>query len=123
MDLPAAVELTPERWAALLAYCRLEPDDLSPNDTAELEGMFYAAVAYMSGSGVSEPDKTSSRRYLYDLCVKSMVLDAWDRRGATVNDRGGYTARENPQFRQMLNQLKMHRPDVSNLNTSGGGGP
>lgn len=107
--------MTPERRAALLAYCRI--DELAPEEEPVFEGMYWDAVAYMDGAGVSEPEEGSPRWYQYDLCVKRMVLDAWDRRGATEEDRVSSAVTENRAFRRTLNQLKMTEPTVSNLDT------
>lgn len=97
----------PERWAALLAYCRIEPEELGEEDRALLEIMYWSAVGYMTGAGVSAPAAGTPRRAQYDLCVNALVLDDWDRRGASAGERD---AVENLSFRQLLNQLKRTEP-------------
>ena len=103
-----------ERKAAAMAYCRI--DELSPEEEPVFEGMIQAAISYMKGAGVSEPEAGTPRRRQYDLCVNALVLDAWDRRGAAVQAQGSCAAVENRAFRQMLNQLKLTEP-VSKLDT------
>ncbi len=109
--------MTPERRAAILAYCRI--DELAPEEEPLFDSCCMAAVIYMEQAGVSEPAEGSPRRALYDLCVNALVLDSWDRRGTAVQDRGSYATVENRSFRQKLNQLKMTEPDVSKLDTGG----
>lgn len=109
-----ARKLTPERRAALMAYCRI--DELTPEETPVLEMIVQAAEAYMMQAGVSEPEEGTSRRGQYDLCINAMVLDGWDRRGIAASERGTFTTVENRSFRQILNQLKMTEP-VSKLDT------
>ena len=85
-----------------------------------LAGELYdAAVGYMSQAGVREPPECTPRRAQYDLCVNYLVLDSWDRRDISFV---GTSTAENPSFRRLLNQLKLTKPDVSNLDTSGSGG-
>ena len=88
-----------ERKAGLMAYCRI--DELEPGEDALLEGLYHAAVSYMAGAGVKEPEAGSLRQALYDLCVDHLVLEAYDHRGPVEK------ATENPAFRRMLYQLKM----------------
>lgn len=108
--------MTAERKAALLAYCRI--DELLPDDEFVFEGMYQAAVSYMDQAGVSEPEEGTHRRGQYDLCVNALVLDAWDRRGTAVSERGTSPTVENRSFRQILNQLKLTEPEpVSELDT------
>lgn len=117
------MELTGGRRAALLAYCRLEMEELTAEDEVLLETMYWAAAGYLSGAGVSAPPAGTLRAAQYDLCVNALVLDAWDRRGTTSDERGRYTVTENRSFRNTLNQLKLTEPlpdsgkDVSNLDT------
>ena len=54
----------------------------------------------------------------YDLSVNFMVLRDFDLREATIT---GTIVNDNPAFRRLLTQLKLTEPDVSNLDTSGGG--
>lgn len=117
------MELTPERKAELLAYCRI--DDLTPEEEPVFEGMYWAAVAYMSGAGVLEPERDTPRWYQYDLCVKQLVLDSWDLRGASESGKTSSDLSENPAFRKALNQLKLTEPvitvpDVPDSDASGG---
>lgn len=120
------MELTGGRRASLLAYCRIEEDELTAEDEVLLETMYWAAVGYMAGAGVAAPAAGTPRRAQYDLCVNALVLDDWDRRGTTSDERGGYTVTENRSFRHTLNQLKLTAPlpgsggDVSDLDTSPG---
>lgn len=120
--------IPPERWAALLAYCRIEPEELTAEDNALLATMYWAAVGYMSGAGVPAPAAGTPRRAQYDLCVNALTLEDWDRRGTTSDARGSYTVTENRWFRDTLNQLKLTKPltgaggDVFDPNTSPGEG-
>lgn len=98
-------ELTPERRAALLAYCRI--DELAPEEEPVFEVIYQAAVAYMEQAGVAEPEEDSPRRGMYELCVNALVLDSWDRRGTAAEAKS--PAGENRSFRLMLNQLKRTR--------------
>ena len=99
------MELTAKRKAALLAYCRI--DELSEDDTALLESMYFDAVDYLAGAGVSAPEEGSGRAAQYDQCVNALVLDAWDHRGSQT---AGQALVENPAFRRRLNQLKLTEP-------------
>lgn len=111
--------MTPERRAALLAYCRIAPGDLTAEEETLLEGLYGYAAGYMAQAGVAEPEEGTPRRAQYDLCANALVLDAWDRRDISFV---GTSTAENPSFRRLLNQLKLTEPDVSNLDTSGSGG-
>lgn len=104
--------LSDARKEALQAYCRI--DVLEDGEEALLEGLFEAAVAYMTQAGVSEPAEGTPRRSLYDLCVNALVLDGYDVRGAQI---AGATVAENPAFRRALNQLKLTEPVVSESDT------
>lgn len=99
--------IPPERWAALLAYCRLEPEELMEEDKALLEGMYASSAGYMEQAGVAEPGAGTPRRAQYDLCVNYLTLDAWDRRGMSIS---GSALTDNPGFRRLLNQLKLTEP-------------
>lgn len=123
--------MSPARRAALLAYCRLEPEELTAEEQDLLSALYAYAVGYMEQAGIAEPETETPRRAQYDLCVNALVLDAWDRRGTAAQERGTYTTVENVSFRRLLNQLKLTEPlpgsivDVSDLDTStgeGGGG-
>lgn len=109
--------LTGERRASLLAYCRIEPEELTEEDSVLLEIMFESAVGYLAGAGVSAPAPGTKRAAQYDLCVNALVLEAWDRRSISL---AGTVVSENPVFRQTLNQLKLTEPVVSNPDTIGG---
>ena len=89
-----------DRLEALKLYCRIDGDV----DDSLVEMLYDAAVGYMTGAGVSEPENGTKRRAQYDLCVNAMVLDAYDRRSSTVS---GAVINDNPAFRRMLNQLKL----------------
>lgn len=104
--------MTDERKATLLAYCRLEKDEVDPG---LLEMLYEDAVDYMAGAGVSVPEEGSGRRAKYDMCVNALVLDAHDNRGTQM----GANLQENKAFRRRLNQLKLTEP-VSNLDTGTG---
>lgn len=104
--------MTEERKGALLAYCRIEADELTPEEEVLLETMYWAAVGYMSGAGVSAPPAGTPRRAQYDLCVNALTLEDWDRRGTTSDERGSYTVAENRSFRNTLNQLKLTEPGL-----------
>ena len=71
-------ELPGGRRASLLAYCRIEEDELTAEDEVLLETMYWAAVGYMAGAGVAAPAAGTPRRAQYDLCVNALVLDDWD---------------------------------------------
>lgn len=107
------------RRAALLAYCRIAPGDLTAEEETLLEGLYGYAAGYMAQAGVAEPEEGTPRRAQYDLCANALVLDAWDRRDISFV---GTSTAENPSFWRLLNQLKLTEPDVSNLDTSGSGG-
>lgn len=98
--------LTDQRKALLLAYCRLDEEDLSPADAALLEREFHAAVDYLARAGVGVPEDPE-RLARFDGLVDAMVLDRWDNRGTQT---AGYTLIENPAFRRSLNQLKQTEP-------------
>lgn len=108
--------LTDERKAALMAYCRI--DALEEGEEPLLQGMYDAAVSYMEGAGIAEPQEGTARRAQYDLCVNAMVLDSYDRRDITII---GTSVNDNPTFRRMIVQLKLTEP-VSKLDTGAAGG-
>lgn len=112
--------MTEESRLAIMAYCRINEDELEPGEMFLFDALCEAAVGYMDQAGVSEPEAGTPRRALYDLCVNYLVLDGWDRRDASVS--ATYVA-ENPRFRQYLNQLKFTEADVSNSDTSASGAP
>ena len=93
------MDLTPERKALLLAYCRLDGEELTEEEHGLLELFFHSAVDYV---GIAEPTERGRRAKL-DLVVNAMVLDAWDHR-----DMKEYTPTiTNPALRNLLNQLKL----------------
>lgn len=95
--------MTEERKATLLAYCRLEEDEV---DADLLQMMYDDAVDYMAGAGVAEPEENTARRAKFDMCVNALVLDAHDNRGTQM----GANLQENKAFRRRLNQLKLTEP-------------
>ena len=108
--------LTEQRKALLLAYCRLDPDDLSREEHLLLEEFYASAMDYMEDPcGVSVPS-AAGRLAAFDRIVNAMVLDAWETRGAQTN---GFTPTENPAIRREINRLKETEP-VSDLDTGTG---
>lgn len=99
------MQLTEERRALLLAYCRLDREDLSDEDGLLLDEFYAAAVDYMEDAGVGIPSD-KGRLAKFDLVVNAMVLNAWDHRDLTEVA----TAAENPAVRRMINQLKQSEP-------------
>lgn len=106
--------LSEERKAALLAYCKLTELADDPEVEALIPAFYEAAVGYMDGAGVTEPQEGTARRAQYELCVNAMVLDSWEHRDLKEPTS---QVSENVAFRRMLNQLKL--TEVSNLNTEG----
>lgn len=106
--------LTEERKAALLAYCKLTELADDPEVESLIPAFYEAAVGYMDGAGVTEPQEGTARRAQYDLCVNAMVLNSWEHRD--LKEPASQVS-ENVVFRRMLNQLK--HTEVSNLNTEG----
>lgn len=103
--------LSEERRKSLLAYCRIE--EPTEEELLTLEGLYDAAVGYLEGAGVAEPQEGTARRAQYDLCVNYLVLDGYDRRDVTIP---GTIVADNPAFRRLINQLKLTEP-VSNSDT------
>ena len=103
--------LSEERRKSLLAYCRIE--EPTEEELLTLEGLYDAAVGYLEGAGVAEPQAGTARRAQYDLCVNYLVLDGYDRRDVTIT---GTIVADNPAFRRLINQLKLTEP-VSNSDT------
>lgn len=103
------MELTSERRATLLAYCRLEEGEVDP---ALLQMMYEDAVSYMEDAGVAVPELGTKRRAKFDMCVNALVLDAHDNPGTQL----GAALQENHSFRRRLNQLK-HSEPVPKLGT------
>lgn len=104
------MELTEERRAGLLAYCRLTELADDPEVAALIPALYDAAVGYMANAGVSVPESGTARAAQYDLCVNALVLDGWERREMTIT---GPIVADNPAFRRLLNQLKLTEPGVS----------
>ena len=96
------MELSGERLAGLLAYCRIEDPEDGERETLAL--LYASAVGYLAAAGVVEPEADTPRRAQYDLCINYLVLDGYDRRDLTLT---GAQAAENPAFRRLLNQLKL----------------
>jgi len=57
--------MTPERRAALLAYCRIAPGDLTAEEETLLEGLYGYAAGYMAQAGVAEPAGHLLRGHLH----------------------------------------------------------
>lgn len=109
--------MTGERRAALLAYCKI--DDLAAEEEIILDGMYQAAVSYMTQAGIAGPENGTPRRAQYDLCVNSLVLDSWDRRGTMDTGKGTYQVTDNVSFRRMINQLKLTEPEPAFSSNTG----
>lgn len=103
--------LSDERKASLAAYCRI--DQLEEGEETLLQTLYDAAVGYLEGAGISEPQEGTPRRAQYDLCVNYLVLDSYDQRCRTIP---GATVTDNPAFRRLINQLELTEP-VPNLGT------
>ena len=109
-------DLSDERRKSLLAYCRIDVEE--DGESALLQTLYDAAVAYMATAGVSEPEAKTDRRAQYDLCAlteadipayNALVLDAYDRRDKTIT---GTIVASNPAFGGMLVQLQVTEPQV-----------
>ena len=98
--------MSEERRDRLLAYCRIE--EPTPEELATLEVLYDAAVGYLEGAG-------TNREAQYELCVNFMVLRDFDLRDATIT---GTIVADNPAFRQLITQLKLSEPIVSESDTS-----
>lgn len=97
--------------ASVIRY--IKEDDLTEDDLQDLRGMIGSAEAYLTQAGVSLPEAGTARRDQYDLCLKAMVLDAWDTRGT---QKSGASLVANAAFRDSIKQLQMTEP-VPNLGT------
>lgn len=104
------MELTEERRASLLAYCKLTELADDPEVQLLIPMLYDAAVGYMGGAGVNVPESGTTRAAQYDLCVNALVLDGWERREVSMT---GASVVENPAFRRLINQLKLTEPAVS----------
>lgn len=103
------MELTAERKASLLAYCKLTELAEDPEVAALIPMLYDAAVGYMEGAGVNVPESGTTRAAQYDLAVNYLVLDGYERRETTIT---GTIAADNPAFRRLVNQLKLTEPEV-----------
>lgn len=112
------MELTEERMAAVMRYCHLEEFAGEAAVEAQVAAEILAADGYLASAGVALPEAGTLRRAQYDLAVNYLVLDAHDRRDATIT---GSIVTENPSFRRLLNQLKLTEPPASNWDAGGGG--
>lgn len=101
-------ELTDARWATLLAYCRVNGEELEACEVALMEELFWAAVGYMSGAGVACPAAENRPRLAqYNVVVNALVQDAWDKRDAT---QMATVVADNPVLRRTMTQLKLSEP-------------
>ena len=107
-----SMELTDAIKRSILAYCRL---DLNPDEEDDFADCVMGAVSYLAEAGVAYPAEATERWHAYMRCLKAMVLDDWDHRGAQSS---GQAPVENPAFRRRLNQLKMSEPTVSESGTA-----
>ena len=98
------MELTGERLASLLAYCKLTELADDPEVAALIPTLSDAAVGYMANAGVAAPESGTTRAAQFDLCVNYLVLDAWERREVSMV---ATVAADNPAFRRLMNQLKL----------------
>lgn len=104
--------LNERRKQELLAYCRIDESELSETETLLIETLCDAAVGYMTGAGIAEPEERGLAAQ-YWLCVNAMVLEAWERRDLTEPA----VMTENPALRRIINQLKL---TAGNGNTDAG---
>lgn len=103
------MNLTDERMASLLAYCKLTELADDPEVQTLIPALYEAAVGYMESAGISLPAPDTPRQAQYDLCVNYLVLDAWERREVTIT---GTIVTDNPVFRHQINQLKWPEGEV-----------
>lgn len=103
------MELTAERKASLLAYCKLTELADDPEVQLLIPMLYDAAVGYMEGAGVNVPESGTTRAAQYDLAVNYLVLDGYERRETTIT---GTLVADNPAFRRLVNQLKLTEPEV-----------
>lgn len=99
--------MTPERQAALLAYCKLTELADDPEVEALIPVLYDAAVGYLASADVTLPEAGTARAAQYNLVVNCMVLDAWEHRGAHMS---ATAVADNPGFRQLIDQLKLTEP-------------
>lgn len=98
-----------ERLARLLAYCKLTELADDPEVAALIPALYDAAVGYLANAGVSLPEVGTERAAQYDLCINYLVLDAWERREASMV---ATVVADNPAFRRLITQLKLTDPGV-----------
>lgn len=103
------MNLSDERKASLLAYCKLTELVDDPEVETLIPALYEAAVGYMDNAGVAVPESGTARAAQYDLCVNYLVLDGYERREASLT---GTTVAGNPAFRRLINQLKLTEPEV-----------
>lgn len=103
------MNLSDERKASLLAYCKLTELADDPEVETLIPALYDAAVGYMDNAGVAVPESGTARAAQYDLCVNYLVLDGYERREAALT---GTTVAGNPAFRRLINQLKLTEPEV-----------
>ena len=103
------MELTEERRAGLLAYCKLTELADDPEVAVLIPSLYDAAVGYMDNAGVSTPEEGTPRAAQYDLAVNYLVLDGWERRETSMV---ATVVSDNPAFRRLMNQLKLTEPGV-----------
>lgn len=101
--------LTEQFLRDLMYYCRAECEDAEEQKL--FTDLYRDAAAYLETAGVSEPAPDAPRFSTWATCVKAMVLDAYDRRGGSVD---GAVA-ENPALRRRINQLKLTEPTAENV--------
>ena len=101
--------LTDARKATLLAYCKMEPEEI---ESELLQSYYDQAMGYLETAGVQPPKEGTPRRAQYDGLINALVLDAIDHPGAQI----GANLQENRAFRRTLNQMK-HSEPVPNLGT------
>ena len=80
---------------------------LEDGEAAQPKTPYRAAVAYLAGADISEPEADAPRRAQYDLCVNALVLDAYDKRGTTVS---GSALTDNREYRGTFLQLQATEP-------------
>ena len=83
------------------AYC-MEPAP-GTSDLLMLHQAWDAAVAYLLGAGVSEPEDTDPTWPLWLQVICALTLDIYDQRGAQFD--AGKLA-DNPTWQRRKNQLK-----------------
>ena len=97
--------LDPALEQDLMDYCAIDEADMDDRGRLQLAGFYHSAVSYMEAAGVEEPNRGDDEAlwFKWMLCIKHLVLDAWDHRGAQETA----SSHENPAFRRLVNQLKL----------------